>query len=352
MRSRRSSTSTTTSSSTARRRSACSRSTRWRRADSVLIPLQCEYYALEGLVPADAHHRAGASRASTPRSTVEGILLTMFDARANIAHQVADEVRGYFPDLVFKAVVPRNVRLAESPSLRQADHPLRHQVQGLRELPAASAREIMRREQGQRQEAPTRRLRATWHKETPTDMPTTLKMPMPSAAGSGPSGAASPRRSGRRPRSAPTGRCKSGRARCCRSTIHRDPLQPRRDFDRRRSTSSPSRFKTQGVLQPVLVRKDGSRLPAHRRRAPLARLAEGRPQGDSGDRPRGDRSEAFELALVENLQRADLNPIEEAEGYQRLIEERRSPRSRWPSASARRAPAWRTRCGCSPCPTT
>ncbi len=61
-------------------------------ADSVLIPLQCEYYALEGLSQ------------------------SMFDARANIAHQVADEARGYFPGLVFRTVVPRNVRLSESPS--------------------------------------------------------------------------------------------------------------------------------------------------------------------------------------------------------------------------------------------
>ena len=51
-----------------------------------------------------------------PALATEGILLTMFDVRANIAHQVADEVRGHFPELVFGAVVPRNVRLSECPS--------------------------------------------------------------------------------------------------------------------------------------------------------------------------------------------------------------------------------------------
>ena len=84
-------------------------------ADSVLIPLQCEYYALEGL--SQLMQTVTLVRQSlNPDLQTEGILLTMFDGRANIAHQVADEVRGYFKDLVFGAVVPRNVRLSECPS--------------------------------------------------------------------------------------------------------------------------------------------------------------------------------------------------------------------------------------------
>jgi chromosome partitioning protein len=84
-------------------------------ADSVLIPLQCEYYALEGLsqlLRTVELVREGLN----PALATEGILLTMFDARANIAHQVAEEARRHFPDLVFGAVVPRNVRLSECPS--------------------------------------------------------------------------------------------------------------------------------------------------------------------------------------------------------------------------------------------
>lgn len=84
-------------------------------ADSVLIPLQCEYYALEGLSQL-MNTVELVKRGLNPDLTTEGILLTMFDGRANIAHQVADEVRGYFPNLVFGAVVPRNVRLSECPS--------------------------------------------------------------------------------------------------------------------------------------------------------------------------------------------------------------------------------------------
>jgi len=84
-------------------------------ADSVLIPLQCEYYALEGLSQL-MHTLELVKKDLNPRLTTEGILLTMFDGRANIAHQVADEVREVFPELVFRSVVPRNVRLSESPS--------------------------------------------------------------------------------------------------------------------------------------------------------------------------------------------------------------------------------------------
>jgi chromosome partitioning protein len=84
-------------------------------ADSVLIPLQCEYYALEGLSQL-THTVELVRQGLNPELSMEGILLTMFDARANIAHQVVDEVRGYFKDQVFDAVVPRNVRLSECPS--------------------------------------------------------------------------------------------------------------------------------------------------------------------------------------------------------------------------------------------
>jgi chromosome partitioning protein len=82
-------------------------------ADRVLVPLQCEYYALEGLT----HLMATIDRVKNgmnPELEIEGIVLTMFDARNNLAHQVADEVRRHFR--VFESVIPRNVRLSEAPS--------------------------------------------------------------------------------------------------------------------------------------------------------------------------------------------------------------------------------------------
>jgi chromosome partitioning protein len=84
-------------------------------ADSVLIPLQCEYFALEGL--SQLINTVELVRGSlNPELDLEGILLTMFDPRNNLAHQVVDDVRGHFEKKVFATVIPRNVRLSESPS--------------------------------------------------------------------------------------------------------------------------------------------------------------------------------------------------------------------------------------------
>lgn len=84
-------------------------------ADSVLIPLQCEYYALEGLRSLLETIDLIRERLN-PDLSIEGLLLTMFDPRNKLCRQVADEVRQFFPQQVFEAVIPRNVRLSESPS--------------------------------------------------------------------------------------------------------------------------------------------------------------------------------------------------------------------------------------------
>lgn len=83
--------------------------------DRVIVPVQCEYYALEGL--AQLLHSIELVRARlNPRLTIAGMLLTMVDGRTRLASDVAEQVRGAFGDLVFDAVIPRNVRLAEAPS--------------------------------------------------------------------------------------------------------------------------------------------------------------------------------------------------------------------------------------------
>jgi len=84
-------------------------------ADAVLIPLQCEYYALEGL--SALLETIGFIRQKlNPRLDIQGLLLTMFDTRNSLAHQVVREVREHFPDQVFQSIIPRNVRLSECPS--------------------------------------------------------------------------------------------------------------------------------------------------------------------------------------------------------------------------------------------
>jgi chromosome partitioning protein len=84
-------------------------------ANSVLIPLQCEYYALEGLGQILETVRL-CQQTLNPLLAVEGILLTMFDGRVNLAGQVAAEVRQHFGERVFRTVIPRNIRLSEAPS--------------------------------------------------------------------------------------------------------------------------------------------------------------------------------------------------------------------------------------------
>ena len=84
-------------------------------SDSVLIPVQCEYYALEGLSRLMQTVKTVKQRFN-PKIEVDGVLLTMFDARTNLSIMVADEVKKFFPKKVYKTVIPRNVRLSEAPS--------------------------------------------------------------------------------------------------------------------------------------------------------------------------------------------------------------------------------------------
>jgi chromosome partitioning protein len=84
-------------------------------ADAVLIPLHCEYFALEGLADLVGTMRR-VRAALNPALDIEGVLLTMFDERTNLGQQVANEVRTFFKEKVFRTVIPRNVRLGEAPS--------------------------------------------------------------------------------------------------------------------------------------------------------------------------------------------------------------------------------------------
>ena len=84
-------------------------------ADAILVPVQCEYFALEGL--SDLMNTVRLVRRSLNSALeLEGVLLTMYDGRTNLAMQVAEEVKHYFPGKVYAAVIPRNIRLSEAPS--------------------------------------------------------------------------------------------------------------------------------------------------------------------------------------------------------------------------------------------
>jgi chromosome partitioning protein len=84
-------------------------------SDSVLIPLQCEYYSLEGLSQL-MHTIKLVKRALNSNLRIEGIVLTMYDARVNLSAQVLKEVRKHFPEQSMRTIIPRNIRLSEAPS--------------------------------------------------------------------------------------------------------------------------------------------------------------------------------------------------------------------------------------------
>lgn len=129
------------------------------------------------------------------------------------------------------------------------------------------------------------------------------------------------------PQAAPAGKAaeqavnKAGVLKLPIESIHRDKEQPRQHFDEAKLKELTDSIKTQGVLQPILVRKDGDgyRIIAGERRWRASQAA-GLKEVPAIVKDVTE-VQAFELALVENLQRADLNPIEEAEGYKRLVEE-------------------------------
>ena len=84
-------------------------------SDSILIPVQCEYYALEGLSQLLNTVRLVQNHFN-PELEIEGVLLTMYDARTNLGNEVVEEVRKYFREKVYETIIPRNIRLSEAPS--------------------------------------------------------------------------------------------------------------------------------------------------------------------------------------------------------------------------------------------
>ncbi len=102
-------------------------------ADSVLIPIQCEFFALEGISQLiDTIDRLRESL--QPSLSIEGILLTMYDDRTNLARQVSADLKDFFQGEVFKTVIPRSIRLAEAPSFGKTILFLRSAVEGRRKL--------------------------------------------------------------------------------------------------------------------------------------------------------------------------------------------------------------------------
>ncbi len=88
-------------------------------ADSVIIPIQCEYFALEGLGKL-LNTIKSVQKIHNPDLNIEGLLLTMYDARLRLSNQVVDEVKMHFPEMVFDTIIHRNIRLSEAPSFGES----------------------------------------------------------------------------------------------------------------------------------------------------------------------------------------------------------------------------------------
>jgi chromosome partitioning protein len=89
-------------------------------ADELLVPLQCEYFGLEGLSKIVGIHEQIRNSGANPNVILEGIVMTMADARTNLSSLVINDVRRYFPEITYETVVPRNIRLGEAPSYGQS----------------------------------------------------------------------------------------------------------------------------------------------------------------------------------------------------------------------------------------
>jgi chromosome partitioning protein len=114
-------------------------------ADRVLIPLQCEFLALEGLAQLKETIDLVRSQLNS-RLQIGGVVMTMYDGRANLARQVVEEVRRYFPQRIFDTLIPRNVRLSEAPSHGELISEYDPQSRGAKAY-ATLTEELLRREE-------------------------------------------------------------------------------------------------------------------------------------------------------------------------------------------------------------
>jgi chromosome partitioning protein len=88
-------------------------------ADELIVPLQCEYFGLEGLSKIVGVHQQIKESGANPDVVLEGIIMTMADSRTNLTSMVINDVREYFPEVTYQTIIPRNIRLGEAPSYGQ-----------------------------------------------------------------------------------------------------------------------------------------------------------------------------------------------------------------------------------------
>ena len=266
-------------------------------ADRVLVPVQAEYYAMEGL--AQLLQTISVLRARlNPELAVAGVVLTMVDARTRLSADVAEELQRHLGDLLFRARVPRSVRLAEAPS-----HGLPVIHYDRRSAGAGAywdvANELIERVAEHRADAESVRARGRAAMSEPARRGLGRGFEVLIGGGSEPQLMHMPV-----------------------EMIHANPRQPRRRFEQEATSGLAESVKAQGLIQPVVVRQreaGGYELIAGERRWRAAQEA-GLPTVPAIVREADDR-DALLLGLVENVAREQLSVVEEARAYAVLVDE-------------------------------
>ena len=263
-------------------------------------------------------------RTVNPSLEIEGILLTMYDDRTTLSKQVSADLRSFFGSQVFESVIPRNVRLAEAPS-----HGMPVIFYDIHSRGAESyiqlAKEVIVNDQK----------RAGKGTERADPGPGTAASAAAAGAGAGGAGAQGVPGAATAVAMAPPP--SEGLLQVDIDLIDPSPFQPRTRFREEALEELARSIRASGIVQPLVVRRVGQRfqLIAGERRWRAAQRAE---YSRVPAVVRDVRDEmALEMTLVENLQREDLNPVEQARAFQRLTDEFALPRSRLPSAPARTA---------------
>ena len=254
-------------------------------ASSVMIPIQCEFYALEGVTMLMNTIQL-VQRNLNPALKLEGVLMTMYDSRTNLSQDVVNEVQKYFKTKMYQTIIPRNVRLSEAPSHGQPVIDYDSKSKGA-QVYMDFAREVI---EDEKKGGLGKGLGAIFGENT---SPAVEKVQEPASAAQ----------------------------ELLIKNIAANPYQPRCNFDEEKLQELAASIKEFGVVQPVVVRKKGRsyELVAGERRLRAAGLA-GLTKVPAIIKDYDD-AKMMEIALIENIQRHDLNPIEEAQGLRRLMQE-------------------------------
>ncbi len=279
-------------------------------ANAVLVPVQCEFFALEGI--SQLKETIDQIRATiNPSLEIQGVVLTMHDARTSLSREVAEEVRAFFGPKVYESVIPRNTRVAEAPSHGKPILLYDYDCAGSQAY-IRLATEIIERER-QNKAA----VRGSKHKLLRGQFGDEF------SAAEEPLGPGIGLLIGEVPQSQPRA-SQDGEQRSCPIELLRGgKFNPRKDFAEAELTELADSIRPKGLIQPIVVRPhpedaQSFEIVAGERRWRAAQRA-GIHSVPIIVRELTDK-EVLELAIIENVQRADLNAIEEANGYRELIE--------------------------------